>query len=123
MTTLPDITCTPHPRGVEIAKTIRDQIGLDTWLAVSARNPRWWTDSTGDVVFAFRFGSRYGLARWIEIAYREVSDDYDLLAYKIHRNGCKRTFRFEGESTEYEGVYAASLAPLIRSINQQADFQ
>ena len=84
------ITCTSHPRGNEIATTIKRQIGLDAWLAVSARNPRWWTNETGDVVFAFRFGSRYGLPKWCEITYQSVSDDYDLWAYKIHRNGCRR---------------------------------
>jgi hypothetical protein len=119
-----EIQTTPHPRGVEIAKTIKSQIGLDSWLAVSAREPRWWTSPTGDVVVAFRFGSAYGLAKWCEITYSVASDDYDVLAYKIHRNGMKRTlsapdtFAENGiEVCAWDGVYFDALPRLVRRAN------
>jgi hypothetical protein len=99
-----------------IAATIRQQIGVDAWLAVSAREPKWWTDDQGRVVFAFRFGDRYGLPKWCEITYRPGSDDYSVKAYKIHRNGCKRTI------DQFDGVYADALGFLVRDINSEAEF-
>lgn len=102
------------------ARTIRAQIGTDAWLAVSARQPKWWTDG-GDVVFAFRFGSRHGLPKWCEITYRKGRDDYDVTAYKIHRNGCKRVLSATDEDgierADWTGVYADRLGPLVREAN------
>lgn len=124
-----EIQCSPHPQGQQIASTIRRQIGTDVWLAVSARNPRWWTSPTGDVVFAFRFGSRYGLAKWCEITYQSSSDDYDLIAYKVHRNGVKSTLSLPSEyeadgveRAEYEGLYADTLPTFVRSVNLMGEF-
>jgi hypothetical protein len=75
-------------------------------------------------VFAFRFGNRYGLAKWIEITYKRGADLYDIVAYKIHRNGVKKTLRVASEYeldgyeyTSYEGVYADNLPSLVRQIN------
>lgn len=123
----PEILCAPHPRGAEIARTIRSQIGIDAWLAVSARQPRWWTNSTGDVVFSFRFGSRYGLAKWIEITYT-VADDYDVVAYKIRRNGLRQTITAPDqyaengiETCEWDGVYFDDLPRLVRRANLLAE--
>ena len=107
------------------ARTIRAQIGTDTWLAVSARQPKWWTDG-GDVVFAFRFGSRYGLPKWCEITYRKGRDDYDVTAYRIHRNGCKRVLSITDEygldQTDWTGVYADRLGSLVRQANTIGEF-
>ena len=115
---------TTTSRGTVVASAIRQQIGLDSWLASSARDARWWTDDNGDIVFVFRFGSRYGLAKWCEITYKSGRDDYDIIAYKIHRNGMKNTLSIPSEYepngreyTKYEGYYAESLSGLIRQIN------
>lgn len=112
----------------ETALTIKRQIGLDAWLAVSAREPRYWATEDGSVTFAFRFGSRYGLAKWCQITYKPGKDLYDVCAYKIHRNGVKKTFRIASEYeldgyeyTEYSDVYADSLASLVRQINTIAE--
>lgn len=102
-----------------IAETINRQIGLDTWLAVSGRNPRYWTNDNGDVTYSFRFGSSYGLPHWCEITYNVDSDLYTFDAYKIHRNGCKRNIElggYEGEAY-FTHVYADSLSSLVRSVN------
>jgi hypothetical protein len=120
------IACTSHPQGREIAATIRRQIGTDAWLATSARDPRFWTNETGDVVFAFRFGSRYGLPKWCEITYRRASDDYGVIAYKIHRNGCKKTLNQPDEITgtywaEWNGIHADMLGTFIRIANQMGE--
>lgn len=108
----------------QIASTIRDQIGLDSWLAVSARTPRYWSTEDGNVTFSFRFGNRYGLAKWCDITYKPGTDLYDIVAYKIHRNGVKKTLRIASEYeldgyeyTSYEGVYADNLPSLVRQIN------
>ena len=112
----------------DIAATIRDQIGLDAWLAVSGRTPRYWRLDNGDVTFAFRFGGAYGLAKWCEITYKTGADLYDIVAYKIHRNGAKSTLRIASEYevdgfeyTQYEGVYADSLSSIVREINTIAE--
>ena len=89
------------------------------WLAVSARNPRWWTDDNGDVVFAFRFGNCYGLPHWCEITYQSASDDYDVYCYKVHRDGCKRALQSEDGMADWNGVYASSLGSIIREVNGQ----
>ena len=61
-----------------IAQTIKQQIGIDTWLAVSARNPQWFLNDDGDTVLRFRFGNRYGLPHFIEITYRPyLSNDLE----------------------------------------------
>lgn len=113
---------------MQVAQTIRAQIGPNVWLAVSAREARVWTTDDGAVTLAFRFGSRYGLAKWCEITYRPGKDLYDICAYKIHRNGVKSTFRIASEYeldgyeyTEYSDVYADSLANLVRQINTIAE--
>jgi hypothetical protein len=107
-----------------VAITIRQQIGADSWLAVSGRDPRYWTSDNGEVTFAFRFGSTYGLPRWCEITYKRGSDDYTIHAYKIHRNGVRKTLSVPSdyepdgrEYTTYEGVYADRLPSLVRYIN------
>ena len=113
----------------QIAATIRDQIGLNAWLAVSARQARWWINGqTGHVTFTFRFGSRHGLSKWVDIAYNRGTDLYDVKGYKVHRNGCHSVFKlpsefeFDGyEYTEYEGVYADSLPDIVREINRLAE--
>lgn len=112
--------------GSQIAATIRQQIGLDSWLAVIAREPRWWQNSeTGYITFTFRFGSRHGLSKWIDVAYNRATDLYDVKAYKLHRNGCKSTLKIPSEFEpdgyeyfEYEGIYAESLPDLVREINR-----
>lgn len=113
---------------LRVAITIKDQIGTDTWLAVSAREGKWWTDDNGDVIFAFRFGGRYGLAKWCEITYRRGSDDYAVTAYKIHRNGCKVTlkiadrYEYSGYDTaNYYGVHAGLLSFTVRHFNQMGE--
>lgn len=99
-----------------IAQTIKQQIGIDTWLAVSARNPQWFLNDDGDTVLRFRFGNRYGLPHFIEITYRPGRDLYDLKGYKIHRNRCRTVL------DDYTDVYADSLGFLIRDINNEAVF-
>lgn len=94
-----------------IAQTIIEQIGTDAWLAVSARNPI----DHGDKI-TFRFGSRYGLPHYIEITYRHASDDYSIVGYRVHRNGCKRVI------AEYDGITWESLGWLVRDINNEAVF-
>lgn len=123
------MTVIAHPRGAEIATTMKRQIGLDAWLAVSARNPRWWTNDDGNVVFAFRFGSRYGLAKWCEITYRPGSDDYAMTAYRIRRNGCKSVLSIPDEyepsgrdTADWDGLYADSLGIFVRSANEIGEF-
>jgi hypothetical protein len=107
-----------------VALTIKKQIGTDAWLAVSGRNERYWTTDDGNVTFAFRFGNAYGLPKWCEITYKTGADLYDIVAYKIHRNGVKKTLRIASEFeldgyeyTSYEGVYGDSLPALVRDIN------
>jgi hypothetical protein len=107
----------------EIASTIRKQIGTDAWFAVSGRDAKWWTNDKNEVVFAFRFGSSYGLQKWCEITYRAGSDDYAIKAYKIHRNGSKRILSIgDGwggiETAEWDGVYWESLGAWVRQANQ-----
>lgn len=111
-----------------VAYIIKQQIGIDAWLAVSARDPRYWSTEDGAVTFTFRFGSRYGLQRWAQITYQPGKDLYDVCAYKIHRNGVKKTLRVPSayepdgyEYTEYEGVYADRLDSLVRHINRIAE--
>ena len=99
-----------------VIQTIKQQIGTDTWLAVSARSESYFISESANATLKFRFGNRYGLPNYIEIEYRAGSDDYALRAYRIHRNGCKSVL------ADYEGVYADSLAFLIRDINQEAQF-
>jgi hypothetical protein len=100
----------------DTATTIKKQIGIDTWLAVSARSAQFFALDNGDTVFKFRFGSRYGLGHWVEVTYRSARDTYDLSAYKVHRNGCKSVFG------TYTDVYADSLSFLIRDFNNEAVF-
>lgn len=115
--------------GSQIAATIRQQIGLDAWLAVSAREPRWWQSSeTGNITFTFRFGSRHGLSKWIDVAYNRGTDLYDVKGYKLHRNGCRAVLKLPSEFelsgyeyTEYEGIYADSLPDIVREINRIAE--
>jgi hypothetical protein len=107
----PELRCTDHPCGRGIADAIKMQIGTDAWLAVSARNPRWWTNSNGDVVFAFRYGNRYGCPCWCEITYQDASDDYDVRTIKVRRNGHVDVL------SEQDGVYASSLGEVIREAN------
>lgn len=99
-----------------VAATIRQQIGTDTWLAVSARKPKYRLDGNNNTVFSFRFGSRYGLQCWIDVTYERVTDDYRIFAYRFKRNGCKQVI------ANYEGVYADSLAFLIRDINTEEEY-
>lgn len=94
-----------------IAQTIIEQIGTDTWLAVSARN----AVDHGDKI-TFRFGDRYGLPHHIEITYRRSTDDYSIVAYRVHRNGCKRVI------AEYDGITWESLGWLVRDINNERVF-
>ena len=106
----------------QIASTIRTQIGTDAWFAVSGRDAKWWTNDKNEVVFAFRFGSSYGLQKWCEITYRAGTDDYAIKAYKIHRNGSKRVLSigdgFGGRDTaEWDGVYWESLGTWVRQAN------
>lgn len=107
----------------DIAETIRRQIGTDAWLAVSARNQKFWVNDDGNVVYCFRFGSRYGLANWCEITYERGSDDYSIWAYKIRRNGKAETIRlgYPDGNVDMTGVYAESLGMLIRDINQEVE--
>ena len=109
---------------LEVASTIKRQIGIDAWLAVSARDPRYYSTDDGTVTFSFRFGSRYGLAKWCEISYNRGTDLYDIVAYKVLRNGVKKTLRVASEYemdgyeyTSYSGIYADSLPSLLRRIN------
>lgn len=113
---------------LQIAQTIHEQIGLDTWLAVSGRDRRAYIDEDGNVVNQFRFGSRYGLPKYIDITYKRGSDDYNVHGYKIHRNKAVTTFSHASEYeidgreyANYDGVYAESLPSLVRWINQLAE--
>lgn len=94
-----------------IAQTIRQQIGTDTWLAVSARD----AVDHGDKI-TFRFGNRYGLPHYIEITYRRSTDDYSVKAWRVHRNGCIKVL------AEYDRVYFDLLGWLVRDINNEAEF-
>jgi len=109
---------------LQIAQTIHEQIGLDTWLAVSGRDRRAYIDEDGNVVNQFRFGSRYGLPKYIDITYKRGRDDYNVHGYKIHRNRVVSTFshasEYELDGKEYaiyDGVYADQLPELVRRIN------
>lgn len=108
---------------LQIAQTIHEQIGLDTWLAVGGRDRRAYIDEDGNVVNQFRFGSRYGLPKYIDITYKRGRDDYHVHGYKIHRNKAVSTFihaseHIDGkEFTNYDGVYADQLPDLVRVIN------
>lgn len=93
-----------------IAQTIIEQIGTDAWLAVSAREI---TPLESGVTF--RFGNRYGLKRFITVTYRPASDDYEILAIRIQRNGTVK------QIAQYEGITFESLAWLIRDINAEAE--
>ena len=112
---------------LQIAQTIHEQIGLDTWLAVGGRDRRVHIDEDGNVVNQFRFGSRYGLPKYIDITYKRGRDDYHVHGYKIHRNKAVSTFihaseHIDGkEFTKYDGVYADQLPDLVRLINQLAE--
>lgn len=94
-----------------IAQTIRQQIGTDTWLAVSARD----AVDHGDKI-TFRFGNRYGLPNYIEITYRRATDDYSVKAWRVHRNGCIKVL------AECDRVYFDLLGWLVRDINNEAEF-
>jgi hypothetical protein len=94
-----------------IAQTIRQQIGTDTWLAISAREATYY----GKTCLKFRFGSRYGLPKWIQVTYNPGRDDYTILAWQVHRNRCVK------DLARYEGVYADSLGWLIRDINLEVE--
>lgn len=98
----------------QVAKEIRRQIGVESWLAVSAREPQFFLNPEGQPAIRFRFGSRYGLKRYMEIAYRRGTDDYSLWAYKIRRNGDVETIR------EF-GLYCDGLPYFVREINQQEE--
>lgn len=107
----------------EVASTILTQIGTGAWLAVSGRDAKWCVNDKDEVVFAFRFGSSYGLQKWCEITYRAGSDDYAIKAYKIHRNGSKRVLSIgDGsggiDTAEWDGVYWESLGTWVRQANQ-----
>ena len=109
---------------LEVASTIKRQIGIDAWLAVSARDPRYYSTDDGTVTFSFRFGSRYGLAKWCEITYKRGADTYDMVAYKVHRNGVKKTLSIASkyepdgvESASYSNVYFDMLPSLVRQAN------
>lgn len=110
----------------DIASTIKAQIGTDNWLAVSARAPKFWTDDAGNVVFAFRFGSRHGLAKYVQITYRDRTDDYAIQAFKVRRNGLRETFKVVNdwgvEYTESDGIYADQIGWIVRYYNTIAEF-
>ena len=105
-----------------VARTIKSQIGIDTWLAVSARETFYTSHANGDVTLTFRFGSRYGLPQYCEITYVTASDDYEIYAYRVHRNGSKRAIKLGlNDEAHLTGIYADSLGWLIRDINQEAE--
>lgn len=109
-------------RAEGIADMIRRQIGTDVWLAVSARDPRYWTTDAGNTVLAFRFGSRYGLPKWCEITYRPGPDDYAMTAYRIRRNGVKSVLSIPDEYggrdvADYRSVYADMVGAWVRHFN------
>ncbi len=93
-----------------IAQTILEQIGTDALLAVSAREI---TPLESGV--AFQFGNRYGLKRYITVTYRPASDDYEILATRIQRNGTVK------QIAQYEGITWESLGWLVRDINNEAE--
>lgn len=114
------------PHTIDVAMTIKRQIGLDSWLAVSGRDQKAGVNADGDVVLAFRFGPRHGLARWVEITYRGGRDTYDVTAYKVHRNGVRRVLSCPDsvtgiERAEWTDVYAEQLPTLIRRANVIGD--
>jgi prolipoprotein diacylglyceryltransferase len=94
-----------------IAETIIQQIGTEALLAVSAREM-----THGESHVFFRFGNRYGLKRFITVVYRASTDDYQIRAIRIHRNGGI------GQIAEYEGITWESLGFLIRDINNEESF-
>jgi len=108
---------------LQIAETIHRQIGLDAYRAVSGRDRRAYIDEDGNVVNQFRFGSQYGLRKYIDITYKRGRDDYNVHGYKVHRNRAVSTFihaseHIDGkEFTKYDGVYADQLPNLVRLIN------
>ena len=112
---------------LQIAETIHRQIGLDAYRAVSGRDRRAYIDEDGNVVNQFRFGSQYGLRKYIDITYKRGRDEYNVHGYKVHRNRAVSTFihaseHIDGkEFTKYDGVYADQLPDLVRLINQLAE--
>lgn len=106
----------------DVAQTIKNQIGTDTWLAISAREARYTGHPNGDVTLTFRFGSRYGLPQYCEITYVTASDDYEIYAYKVRRNGNEKALTLGlNDEAHLTGIYADSLGWLIRDINQEAE--
>jgi len=93
-----------------VAGFIRQQIGTDVWLAVSARQAL--ATSTG---LTFRFGNRYGLARHIQITLKP-SDTYRIVATKVRRNGRVDVI------ADYDDITWESLGWIVRNINQEEEF-
>ena len=113
---------------LQIAETIFRQIGLDAYRAVSGRDRRAYIDEDGNVVHQFRFGSSYGLPKYIDITYKRGRDDYHVHGYKIHRNKAVSTLSVpsdyplhDKEDAIYDGVYADRLPYIVRRINAIAD--
>jgi hypothetical protein len=91
-----------------IADTIRQQIGFDARLAVSARDYSYTHNS-----LTFRYGPRNGLKHYTTITYRAGSDDYLVTALKIKRN-------LEIlQLAHFERVYADDLSHFVRLINNE----
>lgn len=105
------------PRG--IAATIRQQIGTDAWLAVSARDFGYFLDTAGNVVARFRVGSRHGLPVIVSVTYHAGRDTYTVECCKIRRNGSTKAVLLDGSASS-EDVYAESLGMIVRAFNAAA---
>jgi len=95
---------------ITVAKTIRQQITLDAWLAVSARHPE---NDSGDLVF--RFGRAGGNKRHIRV-HLNALDLYDVTATSTQVRSGPNWMKVT-DVARYVNVYADTLAELVRSIN------
>lgn len=93
----------------QVASAIRDQIGSDVWLAVSARQP-----VLIDRGLRFRFGNRYGAPIHAHIVL-EPTDTYRVVVTRTPNRGAKA--HIQQVLSEHDQVYAQDLGDLIRAIN------
>ena len=95
----------------QTARTIQQQITLDTWWAISARKPQ----ATGDSLIV-QYGKRSPAKRQIKITLTPA-DTYDVRVLYTPSRGRNR-WKIE-EQAIYHDVYADTLPELLRDINEE----
>lgn len=96
-------------RSIQIANTIRTQIGTDAWWAVSGREPVAVANGLG-----FRFGSSHGNPLHMLVTL-EPSDTYKVVATRTPRRGVNA---YKPQTVaEFDDIYAMDLPAVVRSIN------